>query len=587
MILEAAVRCSSRQRAKVGHEMSINVFAVGNNSADLNLIQERLSGFAEIELICCKRLEDAIDAFRTIPCDLLLLHDDIETILEAQRRMPSTPVIVLTESDDVEFYADLIQAGATDCICKVGMDGTQLYRALRNNLERQKLLQHLQKTANFDRLTGLPNRIALIAAINDRLHHSSRITPFTLLFLDIDDFKLINDSQGHDVGDAFLQEVARRLTSCMHYGDTLASLGGDEFVLVLDDVTEEAEVSLRMQSIERRLSAPIFIESKELYATFSAGIARYLPGYHDDALQLLREADTAMYAAKSRGKCRYAWYDSKMRTDAIERLDLERALWHALDNNEISIHYQPLVNIESQQPVGFEALARWVHAQVPVSPLVFIPMAERTGLIHAIGLWVLDTACAQVVEWSEMAPNVGISVNVSPVQLERETFAANVLATLDKHGLEHKRLTIEVTESGAIKDFEHVAKMLTTLMDSGIRISIDDFGTGHSSLSLLHKLPVTEVKVDRSFVSCLDDDVDYSRLFVQTIQMLASGIGLDVVAEGIELKTQEQLLLNCGYNIGQGYLYSRPMPAGEASEYLHTKFDRSSPKFDQPKQIAT
>jgi diguanylate cyclase (GGDEF)-like protein len=569
------MQCRSGQSTEQGKSMSIKIFAVENNAADLRFLQQSLSAYTDLEVTCCKRLEDAVDAFRTSACDMLLLHDSFDAIEEAQRCMPNIPIVVLTDSQNVELCSSFIRSGAQDCLCKAGIDGQQLYRAIHSNHERQKLLTQLRTAANFDRLTGLPNRTALVAEINKRLHTATQAAPFLIMFLDIDDFKLVNDSHGHEIGDAFLVEVARRLKACLHYGDMLASLGGDEFVIVLTDVSEDEEVSVLMQSIERTFGEPIFIDSKELYPTFSAGVAKFLPGYHDDALQLLREADTAMYAAKARGKCRYAWYDGKMRTDAIERLDLERALWRALENNEITIHYQPLVDIETQKPIGFEALARWVHAQIPVSPVTFIPMAERTGLIHSIGLWVLDNACNQLAQWSSFAPDIGISVNVSPVQLERDTFAANVLGVLDKHGLQPNRLTIEVTESGAIKDFEHVAKMLTTLMNAGVRISIDDFGTGHSSLSLLHKLPISEVKVDRSFVSCLEDDLDYSRLFVQTIQMLASGIGLDVVAEGIELETQEKLLLDCGYTVCQGYLYSRPMPASEAGIYLHALLDQT------------
>ncbi|MEZ6138342.1 MAG: bifunctional diguanylate cyclase/phosphodiesterase [Pirellulaceae bacterium] len=557
--------------------MTIRVLAIGRTSRDFEILKSTLDSIAEIRVSEFTCDQAAVSHFRSQGADLLLfIPDSTSNSGPTLRRVVEQthgglPILVLHDHDhDLLALAEMRALGAQDCLPLSEFDGPQLFRAIRGAVERESLLQELKTVSCRDPLTGLANRSAILAQIERRLRTQSS---FTLLFIDVDDFKLVNDCHGHNLGDQFLFEFAQRIQSTLAPSDSMGRFGGDEFVVILDGSLDDTSVQEWIAQAMMQLRRPIFIQENELYAKFSAGVCNTTQGINAD--RLLQEVDTAMYVAKGRGKCRYVWYDSQMQTDAMERLGLERALWHALENDEISIHYQPQVDLATGRTLGFEALARWVHQQTPISPLKFIPMAERTGLIHEIGLWILESACKQLKQWSSQTPDLRLSVNVSPVQLEREDFADRVLNILADLDVAPGQLTIEVTESGAIKDLARVADMLKKLLQCGVKVSVDDFGTGHSSLSLLHRLPVSELKVDRSFVESIEDETDYSRLFVQTIQILADGIGLEVVAEGIENIGQQSVLQALGYRIGQGYLFSRPLPAVEATAYLNSGFQQA------------
>ncbi len=407
----------------------------------------------------------------------------------------------------------------------------------------------------------------MVKALQERMEVRSPRPPFALLFIDIDDFKLINDGHGHDVGDRFLCEFVKRVQPCLSTSDILARFGGDEFVILLESASDDRGVSEFVENLRTSLAAPIRIDGTELFTAVSIGVAAANDS-HEHYNQLLLEADTAMFAAKSRGKSRYVWFDSQMQREALERLSFERSLHKAAENNELEVLYQPVVEIQSGRVLGFEALLRWHPPGGTVSPLRFIPVAERTGAIHRIGLWVLETACAQLAQWTSIVPGLTVAVNISPVQLEQQNFAARVIDIVNASALSPEAVTIEVTESGAIKDFDNAFQVLTQLRNAGLRVSVDDFGTGHSSLSHLHRLPVTEVKIDKSFVQAMNDANDYSRLFIETIHTLACSIGLETVAEGIETKQQRESLVECGYTRGQGFLFSPPMDCQEATSIL-------------------
>lgn len=551
----------------------VRIVAIDDDASDLMIIDYALQQYQDLQLVTFTDIATAAEDLRQTPADIILLDlcmppdERFQGVARVLACAPETPVIVLTGREEIEIYSDAIQAGAHDCLCKNGISGPLLYRCIRNTLERHKLQQQLRQAACTDTLTGLPNRAAMVSELESRLASGAARNPFCLLFVDIDDFKLINDGHGHDVGDRYLVEFVQRVSQCLKPTDLLARFGGDEFVILLNDAVEDLQVSDFVSQVLDALSSPIVIEGNELFSAVSIGVVS-ATDRHVQYNQLLLEADTAMFVAKSRGKSRYVWFDSEMQQQALERLSFERSLRHAVDNNEFELLYQPVVQIESGQVVGFEALVRWHPPQGMVPPLKFIPVAERTGAIHRIGQWVLETACSQIKDWIALEPEVTVAVNVSPVQLEQKLFAESVLDVLHRHDVPPTRLTIEITESGAIKDFERVAQVLADLRQAGVRISVDDFGTGHSSLSQLHRLPVSEVKIDKSFIQAVEDATDYSRLFVETIQALATSIGLETVAEGIETPQQRQLLLECGYSRGQGYLFAAPMKVEEATALL-------------------
>jgi diguanylate cyclase (GGDEF)-like protein len=551
----------------------VRIVAIDDDICDLQIIKRSLRRYDDLSIVAFTDIEQAIVDLQETPADLVLLDlclpkfEDFDGFQLVHQTSPDTPIIVLTGCEEITVYSQAIQAGAHDCVCKNDVDGAMLYRVIRNSLQRHKLQIQLREAASKDSLTGLPNRAALMKTLERRLAEAHPRAPFCLLFIDIDDFKLINDGHGHEVGDFFLVELVHRIKKCLGPADMLARFGGDEFVVLLSGASSDTEVSDFETRVYEQLSRPINIDGNELYSAFSMG-AVALNERHQHYNELLLQADTAMFAAKSQGKSRYVWFDEQMQREALERLSFERALHKAVERDEFKLLYQPVVDIGSGQVVGFEALLRWEHDGQTISPLKFIPVAERTGVIHRIGQWVLETATAQLASWAELRPDVSIAINISPIQLDQNGYAQDVISTVQAAKIAPHLLTIEVTESGAIRDFDNAVRVLTALREIGMRVSVDDFGTGHSSLSHLHRLPVTEVKIDRSFVQTMDDASDYSRLFVETIKVLASSIGLETVAEGIETQRQRDMLLECGYSRGQGFLFSRPIPAEEATELL-------------------
>ncbi len=551
----------------------LRVVVIDDDPHGVQLVSQALAEHRDLKIFAFTDIDSATAAPPTHAADVILLDYDLSTPeLQGLGKLQagleaSLPIIVLTDDEDIDCFRRAIKAGAQDCLCKNGLDGKQLIRCIHNTLERQELQQQLRRAALTDSLTGLLNRDALFVEISNRLKPHAPLEPFSILFLDIDDFKLVNDSHGHDFGDRFLIEFVRRVQNCLRDADIFARFGGDEFVVVLPRASSDKTVLSIADTIRREFEIPIVVDGNPVFAGVSLGYTT-ASVTHRDTSQLLREADTALFAAKARGKSRCVKFDCEMRDAAIETLNFERSLWQAAENSELELHYQPLVNIADGRITGFETLVRWWHSGNLISPLKFIPIAERTGAIHRIGAWILQSACKQLSSWASSNSQISLSINVSPVQFEQAAFADIVLATIAQYELEPQRITIELTESGAIKDFGRTVEMLAILREKGVRISIDDFGTGHSSLSQLHRLPVDEVKIDRSFIQHIESPDDYSTLFVETIHLLASRIGLDIIAEGIETPGQRQVLLDCGYRRGQGYLFARPLTVVEATDLL-------------------
>jgi diguanylate cyclase (GGDEF)-like protein/PAS domain S-box-containing protein len=432
-----------------------------------------------------------------------------------------------------------------------------------------------------DPLTGLASRILF----TDRLTHcidQNHREPgwiFAVLFLDLDRFKVINDSLGHQTGDQLLVGIAERLSHSVRSSDlvgrltehcTVARLGGDEFVVLLEDIQSVESARRVADRIQRDMSLPFFLEGHSVFSTFSIGVAVSNSDYHS-AEEILRDADTAMYAAKASGKARFAIFDPAMRARAIARLEIETDLRHALKHRELLIHYQPEVDLRSGEIVGFEALVRWRHPKNGiVPPLDFIPIAEETGLIGPLGAWVLEEACSQMRRWHSMFPDLSslrISVNLSGKQLTSKDLFRDVLQALQVSCLPPECLDLEITESVLMEDTEAAIQTLLSLKSLGIGLQIDDFGTGYSSLSYLHRLPFDTLKIDRSFVHSMDAQKDGIEI-VRTIMALARSLKMRVVAEGVENGKQLSYLRGMGCQFGQGHHFFEPLDTGSAEKLL-------------------
>jgi diguanylate cyclase (GGDEF)-like protein len=494
---------------------------------------------------------------------LAALAAGLESVLDGSRPLYARDVEVIDAGAQRWLQIKVVELTAD----QVGRDRRGCTVTLTDITQRRRTEEQLEHNAMHDSLTGLANR----ALFTDRLAHALSRRPdrhptsVALLLIDVDHFKAINDTFGHQAADSVLATVAKRLRDGSRPGDTVARLGGDEFAMICDNISDTRLASRIAQRLLLTVNQPIFMANGELDLSLSIGIA-ISDADRTDARELIQQADTALYRAKLAGRNRVELFDDALKREVTERLNLERELHVAIDRDQFRLQYQPMVNLLSNKVAGAEALLRWDHpTRGVIQPDAFIRIAEESGLIVPLGSWVLETACRQAATWSGES---SISVNVSGRQLQDPEFVSDVVDILERTGLNPDRLCLEITESVLIDDGDKAAQRLGQLRQLGVHVALDDFGTGFSSLNYLHRFPVDVVKIDRSFVEGLGSDED-SRVIVSAIVSMTAALGVTVIAEGVETVLQLEQLIDIGSVLAQGFYFSVPLDAAAFAARLH------------------
>lgn len=560
-----------RRRERLTREREERFRVLFQNSSDIILVsdEKRTVRYASpsAERLMGQRPEDLVGT----PLLDYIHPDDVEAVVlatdEARRRGGLTPPTELRwrRSDGTWRMSEMI---GNNLFHEPTVRGMVL--SIRDVTERKVLEEHIAYQAFHDSLTGLPNRSLFMDRLDHALKRSRRSKQaVATLFLDLDNFKVINDTLGHEAGDSLLVEISHRLRTCLRESDTASRFGGDEFTVLLEDVTGEQDAVRVAERIRGELREPFVLSGREVFVTASLGISLNIFG-DEEPQDLLRHADIAVYSAKEAGRDRYSIFVPEMNARFTEQLILGNDLGRALERGEFVLLYQPKVLLSSGKIETVEALLYWDHPERGrLAPGQFIPIAEETGMIVPVGLWVLEEACRQTKAWNELSRNVsvGVSVNLSVVQLRNPDFAEDVGRILTETGLPAQRLSIEITEN-LISDSSPLTATLAALKSLGVGLEMDDFGSGTSSLATLRRLPLDILKIDKDFVDGLKDKGDESRI-VRAIVDLAHTLGLKVVAEGVETAGQLLLLREMGCEFAQGYHISRPLPA-DAAERLIT-----------------
>src|ERR671934_224013 len=545
-----------------------NVLLIEDNPGDARLIREMIADHpdAPFKLHFAERLSLGLEHLSSGKTGLMLLDLSLpdsfglETFAKVYAHAPTVPIIVLTGNDDQTIALSAVKGGAQDYLVKSKLDRELLLRSMHYSIERKRYQVQLEHQANYDMLTGLPNRNLLHDRLRQAVYSQRNPRNIAVVFMDLDHFKFVNDSLGHSMGDKLLKAMGERLRSVLREGDTVGRVGGDEFVLILNDQSNEEIIFRAMQRITGKVAEPLTIDGKELYVTASAGISLY-PQDGRDVDTLLKNADAAMYRAKEHGRSNFQFYTSEMNERVNDRLALEHALRRALERKEFMLHYQQKVDLRSGQIIGAEALVRWMHPEWGlVRPARFIPIAEETGLIVQLGEWVIHEACRQTHAWLHAGLKPGIvSVNFSARQFRAEGLVRAVSRILQETGLDPASLEMEVTQSMVMHNVEAAIATLQGLKSLGVGLSVDDFGTGYSSLSYLKDLPIDTLKIDRSFVRDIGSGSEAGGgLPPAALISLAHALHLKVIAEGVETDAQLHFLKRHGCDQVQGFLYGEP-----------------------------
>ena len=559
----ASMRAQRERGSKNG------ILLIEDRSADARLVLELLTEFSPERygvthvhrLVEALRLLNAM-SFKAAIVDVSLPDTQgLEAVTRLRAAAPSLPIVVLAGMDEESLALRALEVGGQDYLIKGLFDGGLLNRAIRYAVERKESEEQLTHLAYYDQLTGLANRrlfrerLALDLARAKR--QESRVT---VLCLDLDRFKKINDSLNYEAGDQVLKEVGKRLAESVREFETSARLGGDEFAVILQDLEHEQEAMVVTQRLLDRVARPIKIDGQDVVTTASVGIA-FFPENGDEVEQLLKCSDSAMRRAKEEGRHRYQIFSRQMHSEVLTRMSLERDLRHSLEREEFRLHYQPQLSLDDNQLVAVEALVRWEHTQRGlIAPIDFISLLEDTGLIIEAGEWILRKACAQVREWQTSGyENLRVAVNLSPRQFEDSKLVEIVGRALADFNLKPEYLELEITESHLMRDNKRTNATLASIKSLGVRIAIDDFGTGYSSLAYLKRFPIDSLKIDKSFVRDITTDRDDASIAAGIIG-LGHKLRLDVIAEGVETEEQLAFLYKEGCDAIQGYLCGRPQP---------------------------
>jgi diguanylate cyclase (GGDEF)-like protein len=558
------------------HEVR-EVLLVEDNRIDAQLIRRLLRRVSTsyYRITHVRTLNDAVLSAEELSPDVILADLNLpdsrgtDTVASLQTAYPDIPLIIVSAWEDEAVSLRSVKAGAQDYLVKGHIDGANLHRVIRYAIERKRTELELVRLAQFDQLTGLPNRTLLRERVNHALARAMRSgSGVATLILDMDRFKEINDMLGHEVGDKLLIKAAKRIRANVRDQDTVARLGGDEFAVVLEGVSEPKEVLPVIERIVDSLREVTTVDGHEVNTSTSIGIAMY-PENGNNLSELLRAADLAMYQAKSSGRACYQFFADAMQEEAQSRRALEWALRHAVEANEFQLVYQPQVCLRTGGVIGIEALIRWMHpTRGLLTPYHFIGALEEFGLINEVGEWVLQTACEQMRRWQalELQP-MRISVNVSAQQFEDPLLIDKVRSALENTDLSPEFLELELTESCLMSDPAQAGALLREIRDLGVRIAIDDFGTGYSSLTYLNEFPLNALKIDKSFVQSVESN-DRGGPISNMIIGLGQNLGLEVIAEGVETQGQLAYMQEHGCDIAQGYLYARPESPEDLTPWL-------------------
>ncbi len=477
------------------------------------------------------------------------------------------PVMMITGLDDDASVERAYEVGAIDFITKP-IKWAVLKHRVKSVVAKVIAERKVELLAYRDRLTNLPNRLLFADRLEQSVMRAERShTSMALMLIDIDDFKLVNDSFGHDAGDKLIQAVGQLISRSLRRADTIARLGGDEFAVIIENIDGPQDAISIADNLTTILEHNVRLDDQETYTSASIGIAIY-PDDGNDAHTILKNADTAMFRAKESGRHCFQFFKPEMSVSAMERLDLENSLKEAFEKDEFLIHYQPIINLQDNEVVGVEALLRWQHPDKGmIQPNDFIPTAEACGLIIALGEWLIFSVCKQIRVWQDTGlKQQNVSINLSPCQFEEQDLVAVFTQAIAENNIKASSLSVEVTERTLIDSDGEVDATLRKLRDMGIKIMLDDFGTGYASLVYLKEFPVDVVKIDREFISGIPDDSE-SAATVNAIAELTHGLKLDLLAEGIETESQLNVLKSLGCQYGQGFFWSKALPSDEYEQF--------------------
>ncbi|MEN9580632.1 MAG: hypothetical protein RJA70_3641, partial [Pseudomonadota bacterium] len=527
-----------------------------------------------------KTIQAALAHLETHPAQAIIvslsLPDGVG--VEAVRRIlhsgTRAPVIALSGDEDETISLTAVQAGAQDYLFKNQLDKDTLNRAIQHAVERKRAEDRLTHIAHHDQLTELANRKLLAERLQQAVSRGRRQSALVgVFFLDLDRFKAVNDTLGHDAGDQLLKQVALRLKGSVRETDTVARLGGDEFAIVLEDLVSSREATLLAQRVLNSFATPFRLDAGEVATTTSIGIALY-PHNGSGVEELLKSADSAMYRAKETGRDNYQFFSEELHARAVRQIELESALRVATDTERFFVHYQPQIDLKTRRVVAMEALLRWRTGGEQIAPAEFIPILEESGLIVQVGQWILRKTCAQLKAWNSSSPlQLRAAVNISARQFEDAHFVESVRTALSDYKLNPSDLELEITERVMMRDTERTRQTFLELRELGVTLAIDDFGTGYSSLAYLKRLPIDALKIDRSFIDDVSNNPDGAAL-ASAIIALGRTLELTVVAEGVEAPAQLAFLEAQQCDRAQGYLVAQPMDAAGATLWLKGAVER-------------